>query len=112
MSGLTSMLVPLQQTLEGWPDARVPSVPEQLAIYMGVPALLTLAIVVYVLITRKREQRYITGAGAAVEPAWLGGGETSAPVLESGVEPATSNKTAALRAGTQDEPTGGASGRW
>lgn len=114
------MLVPLQHTLEGWPDAPIPSITEQLMLYMGAPALITLGIVVYVLLTQKREARLAAEAGV-VEPAWLGGGKTDGPVLESGVEAATSNKTSALREGDSSPPrraaaedgaTGGASARW
>lgn len=111
------MLVPLE-TLEGWPDVETPSVVEQLSLFIGIPLVATILIAIYVVLTRKRESRLAAESGV-VEPAWLGGGNTDGPVLESGVESATSNKTAALRAGptprraeTEDEPTGGASARW
>lgn len=90
------MLVPLQ-TLEGWPDSPVPTVVQQLGLLLGIPLVATLAIVVYVVLTQKRERRLV-GRSAVIEPLWLGGGQTMGPMLESGVEPATSNKSAAMRA--------------
>lgn len=105
------MLVPLQQTLEGWPDAPVPSVTAQLGLLIGIPVVATVLIAIYVILTQRRERRLIAEAGV-VEPLWLGGGESRGPMLESGFEAATSTKVAALRAKPEDESTGGASARW
>lgn len=105
------MLVPLE-TLEGWQDAPPVSALEALGLFVGAPVLVTILIAIYVMITSKRERRLAAESGV-IEPLWLGGGESRGPMLESGVEPATSNKTAALRAAApEEERPGGASARW
>lgn len=111
MDQLGSMLVPLE-TLEGWQDAPPVGALEALGLLVGLPIAATVVIIIYVMITSKREQRLAAESGV-IEPLWLGGGESRGPMLESGIEPATSNKTAARRAhAPEEERPGGASARW
>jgi hypothetical protein len=104
------MLVPLE-TLEGWPAAAKPGALEVLGLLIGLPIAATVLIVIYVALTGKRERR-LAYQSKVVEPLWLGGGDHAGSVQDSGVEPATSTKAAALRSGASDESTGGASARW
>jgi hypothetical protein len=110
------MLVPLQGTLPGWPDAPDPAPLHVLGLLIGVPA----AIFVIISLIGKGRELIRAGRGepdvAANEPLWLGAAPADRTAVTSGGEGERAAQPAeGRRAVTSSDETmqpGGASVRW
>jgi hypothetical protein len=106
------MLVPLQGTLPGWPDAQEPTGLEVLGLLIGLPAL----VFVIVAVLAKGRELIRAGRGepigSADEPLWLGSAPADRAALTQGDSaPAAAEGRQAI-AGAPDATVGGASARW
>ncbi len=109
MTELVSMLVPLQGTLPGWPQAQDPTALEVLGLLIGVPGL------IFVIVAILGNRRALVRAGRGEpeettdEPLWLG----SAPAdrAELTADAAAGGRRAFVSA-SDNASVGGASARW
>jgi hypothetical protein len=106
------MLVPLQGTLPGWPDAPDPAPLHILGLLIGVPA----AIFVIISLIGKGPELIRAGRGeadvAANEPLWLGAAPADRAAVTTGAEEQPSEGRRAVMSSDETMQPGGASVRW
>lgn len=111
MNELVSMLVPLEGTLPGWPDAPEPTAMQVLGLLVGIPA------VVFVIIALIGKSRSLISAGRGEsddsmdQPLWLGTAPADRAAI-TGAPAAGEGRRAAVEAAEPAIEVGGASARW